>query len=111
MSFEKSTERLVNKSRLSSVQNGTFLVNTGRGGLVDEDAVAEALLSGRLGGYGADVLSMEPPRPQNPLLASPNSFITPHNAWASYEARARLIQIATENLRNFQQGKPTNVVN
>ncbi|MBQ9873836.1 MAG: hypothetical protein IJM30_05185, partial [Thermoguttaceae bacterium] len=72
--------------------------------------VARALRSGRLGGLGADVLSSEPPTIDNPLIKAPNCFITPHNAWASLEARTRLIKTATDNLRAFIEGNPINVV-
>ena len=107
----ESTRALVDASRLETMKSGAFLINTGRGPLLDETAVANALQSGRLGGLGADVLSTEPPEASNPLLTAPNCYLTAHNAWASFEARRRLIEIAVENLRAFQRGERLNVVN
>ena len=88
-----------------------FVINTGRGPLVDEAALAEALNQGRLAGAGLDVLSAEPPPASNPLITAKNCFITPHIAWAARSARARLIETAAGNLRAFLAGKPCNVVN
>ncbi|NCB09341.1 MAG: D-2-hydroxyacid dehydrogenase, partial [Bacteroidia bacterium] len=88
-----------------------FLVNTGRGPLVNEHDLAEALNTGRIAGAGLDVLSAEPPIAGNPLIQAKNCFITPHIAWATAEARSRLMQIAAENLEAFLSGKPKNVVN
>ena len=97
-----------------------ILINTGRGPLVDDQAVADALAEGRLAAFCADVLTEEPPKAErtaegrlqskNPLLAQPNAFITPHIAWATKEARGRLLQVATDNVRAFLNGKPVNVV-
>jgi glycerate dehydrogenase len=87
------------------------LINTGRGPLVDEQAVADALAANRLTAYCADVLSTEPPAPTNPLLSAPRCYLTPHIAWATREARTRLIQTATSNLLAFAAGNPVNVVN
>jgi glycerate dehydrogenase len=87
------------------------LINTGRGDLIDEEAVAEALQEGYLGGFAADVLSREPPPEDNPLLSAPNTFITPHIAWATAEARQRLLDIAIANIKAFQDGAPQNQVN
>ncbi|MBR4102723.1 MAG: D-2-hydroxyacid dehydrogenase, partial [Thermoguttaceae bacterium] len=84
---------------------------TGRGPLLDEAAVAAALVSGRLGGVGVDVLSTEPPASDAPLIGAPNCFISPHTAWATLEARTRLLAVAAENLRAFAAGRPVNVVN
>lgn len=104
------TKNLVNTARLARIKQGTLLINTGRGGLVDEEAVAEALVDGYLGGFAADVLSSEPPAEDNPLLDAPNSFITPHIAWATSEARQRLFDIALANIKAFQDGAPQNQV-
>ena len=90
---------------------GAILINTGRGPLVDEQAVANALQRGQLLGYGADVMSQEPPLADNPLLQCANAFLTPHIAWATFEARQRLQQIAIDNVQAFLKGKPINVVN
>ena len=105
------TDKLVNAGFLSQMKDGAFLVNTSRGGEVDEQALADALNRGKLSGAGVDVLSTEPPRPDNPLLTAKNIFITPHIAWASYETRVRLMEILKENIRGFMEGKPVNVVN
>ena len=105
------TRNLVDKQRLDTVKDGMLLINAGRGPLLNEQDVANALKSGKLGGLGADVLSTEPPSADNPLLHAPNCYLTPHNAWATSEARARLIQIATDNLKAFLENQPINVVN
>ena len=105
------TRNLVDKQRLDTVKDGMLLINAGRGPLLNEQDVADALKTGKLGGLGADVLSSEPPSADNPLLHAPNCYLTPHNAWATSEARARLIQIATDNLKAFIENQPINVVN
>lgn len=105
------THELINARTLACMKRGALLVNTGRGPLVNEADVAEALASGQLGGYGADVMCSEPPAADNPLFAQPNAFITPHIAWASVEARQRLLNATFDNIRAFQDGHPRNVVN
>jgi glycerate dehydrogenase len=105
------TANLVNARRLALMKPTAFLLNTSRGPLVDEPALAEALNSGRIAGAALDVLALEPPPADNPLLTARNCIITPHLAWATRAARARLMQIAVENARAFLQGKPQNVVN
>lgn len=105
------THELINARTLARMKRGALLVNTGRGPLVNEADVAEALASGQLGGYGADVMCSEPPAADNPLFAQPNAFITPHIAWASVEARQRLLNATFDNIRAFQDGHPLNVVN
>ena len=104
------TNHLVNAQRLSWMKPSAFLLNTSRGQLVDEDALAVALNSGKLAGAGLDVLSVEPPPASNPLLTARNCIITPHLAWATKAARSRLLQAAVENLRAFLSGKPQNIV-
>jgi len=104
------TQGLVDARRLALMKPGAFLINTSRGPLVDERALAEALDAGRIAGAGLDVLSAEPPPAENQLLAARNCNVTPHIAWASRAARGRLLATAVENLRNFQAGSPTNVV-
>lgn len=104
-------ENMVDARLLSRMKPTAFLVNTARGQLIDENALAEALKSGALGGAALDVVRQEPIRADNPLLSAPNCLITPHVAWASAEARARLLAIAAENLRAYLAGRPQNVVN
>jgi glycerate dehydrogenase len=104
------TERLVNAERLAMMKPTAFLINTSRGPLVDETALAEALNAGRLAGAGLDVLAVEPPRADNPLLAAKNCHITPHIAWATRSARARLLETVVDNVRAFLAGRPQNVV-
>lgn len=106
-----STRNLINRDSLSKMNPGAILINTSRGPIVNDHDVAEALRSGRLAAYGADVMSVEPPAIDNPLLAQPNAFITPHIAWATHEARTRLVNIAVANVRAFLAGYPQNVVN
>ena len=103
--------RMIGADALSCMKPGALLINTARGGLIDDAAVAEALVSGRLGGFGADVLTTEPPDAANPLLTAPNTIITPHIAWAPLEARRRLMDIAVANVRAFLAGNPVNRVN
>lgn len=102
---------MVNRERLSWMKPGAFLLNTSRGQLIDEAALAEALNKGRLAGAGLDVLSTEPPPWNNPLLTARNCIITPHLAWATRASRARLLQVAIANIRAFLAGTPQNVVN
>ena len=105
-----STRHLINADTLAKMKSSAILINTGRGPLIDDQAVADALAEGRLAAFCADVLTQEPPQADNPLLKQPNAFITPHIAWASKEARVRLIQVATNNVRAFLSGTPQNVV-
>lgn len=107
----KETERIVNRERISLMKSTAFLINTGRGGLVDEQALAEALNNGRIAGAAVDVLSTEPPQPSNPLLTAKNCIITPHIGWATKSARERLMKIVVNNIRAFLNGTPVNVVN
>jgi len=104
------TRHLINNETLQKMKLSAILINTGRGPLVDDQAVAEALAEGRLAAFCADVLTEEPPKATNPLLNQPNAFITPHIAWASTEARIRLLQVAIGNVRSFLHGHPQNVV-
>lgn len=101
-----STRHLINAASIAKMKPSAILINTGRGPLVDERAVADALNGGRLAAFGADVLSQEPPRGDNPLLSARNCFLTPHIAWATIEARTRLMSTATENVRQFIAGEP-----
>ena len=106
----ENTRHLMNDTTLRQMKPTAILINTGRGPLVDDQAVADALAEGRLAAFCADVLTEEPPKADNPLLKQPNAFTTPHIAWASTEARCRLIQVATDNVRSFLNGMPVNVV-
>ena len=106
----ESTRHLINAETLRQMKPTAVLINTGRGPLIDDEAVAKALADGRLAAFCADVLTEEPPKADNPLLQQPNAFITPHIAWASKEARIRLLQVATNNVRAFIGGKPVNMV-
>jgi glycerate dehydrogenase len=102
---------LVNANRLALMKPSALLINTARGGLVDEAALADALHRGAIAGAGLDVLTQEPPRDGSPLLHAENCTLTPHVAWATRAARSRLLQTATENVRVFLAGSPRNVVN
>ena len=105
-----TTHHLINHKTLQLMRPSTILINTGRGPLVDDQAVASALTSGQLAAFCADVLTKEPPQADNPLLGLPNAFITPHIAWATQEARTRLLQVAISNVEAFLNAKPQNVV-
>lgn len=105
------TQGLIQKEGLQRMKTTAFLLNTSRGPLLVEEDVAEALNNGWIAGAAMDVLSTEPPRPDNPLLTAKNCLITPHIAWASRDARSRLMAIAIRNAQNFLDGKPTNIVN
>lgn len=105
------TKHIINAQHLSWMKPSALLLNTSRGMLIDENALANALNSGRISGAGLDVLSVEPPPASNPLLTAKNCVITPHLAWATKAARSRLMQVAVENVRAFLRGKPQNVVN
>ena len=104
------THHLINRESLGKMKPSAILINTGRGPLVVDQDVANALRTKRLKAFCADVLTEEPPRADNPLLQCENAFITPHIAWASNEARARLVEVAISNVRAFVEGKPANVV-
>lgn len=106
-----SNRHLVDAARLAQMKPGAFLINTSRGPLVDATALAAALHDGRLAGAGLDVLETEPPPADNPLLTARNCYVTPHIAWATRAARARLLSAAVQNVAAFLQGTPENVVN
>ena len=105
-----ATERLVNAERLALMKPTALLLNTSRGPLVENQALAAALEAGRIGGAGLDVLDVEPPPADNPLLTAPNCIITPHIAWYAQASRQRLMDIAVENMRAFVRGEPLNTV-
>jgi glycerate dehydrogenase len=106
----EGTRHLINAESLRQMKPTAILINTGRGPLIDDQAVADALADGRLAAFCADVLTSEPPQADNPLLQQPNAFITPHIAWATKEARVRLLQVAMDNVRAFLNGTPVNAV-
>nr|VFK55929.1 MAG: glycerate dehydrogenase [Candidatus Kentron sp. TUN]VFK62088.1 MAG: glycerate dehydrogenase [Candidatus Kentron sp. TUN]VFK64910.1 MAG: glycerate dehydrogenase [Candidatus Kentron sp. TUN] len=101
----------VNAELIGKMKPSAFLINTSRGPLIDEDALADALNKERLAGAGLDVLAKEPPTPDCPLLTAKNCFITPHIAWATHAARARLMKAVIDNLKGFLRGEELNVVN
>lgn len=105
------TQHLVNAERLNSMKPESIIINTGRGALVDDQAMAEALNTNKIAAFGADVLTTEPAKEDNPLLKTKNCYLTPHIAWATREARLRLINICTENVRAYLDGEPVNQVN
>lgn len=105
------TQGMINRDSIAKMKDGVLLINTSRGPLVVEEDLAAALAAGKVAGAGLDVLSVEPARADNPLLAQKNCLITPHIAWAPKESRQRLMDIAVENLRAFLNGAPQNVVN
>ena len=104
-------KQMVNTEQLRTVRNGAIILNTARGQLIDEQAVADALHAGTLGGFGADVVAEEPILPTNPLLNAPNTLLTPHIAWATLEARKRLMCMCAENIHAFATGTPQHIVN
>lgn len=107
----KETNGLVNAAFLSRMKKTAYLINTSRGPVVNEADLRNALESGIIAGAGVDVLSSEPPKEDNPLIGAKNCFITPHIAWASLEARTRLMNIFRDNVKGFVSGKPINIVN
>lgn len=109
--LNKKTEGLINSQSLSLMKKSAFLINTSRGPVVDEKALADALNNGTIAGAGLDVLSAEPCERSNPLLNAKNCFITPHIAWAGLETRIRLMEILEKNLKAYLDGNPINVVN
>lgn len=106
----EQTKGLINRETISRMKDGVLLVNSSRGPLICEEDLREALISGKVGGAAVDVLSTEPPANDHPLLDAPNMLITPHIAWATKEARERLMEMAVENLAAFLSGKPIHVV-
>lgn len=106
----ETTHHLIGEETIKWMRSTTILINTGRGPLVDDEAVAKALKEERMKAYCADVMTVEPPKVDNPLIALDNAYITPHIAWASTEARMRLVQVAVDNVKAFVEGKPKNVV-
>ena len=109
--LSKQSENLINEETLSFMKPSAVLINTARGGLIDENALAKALKSGKIRASCHDVIGFEPMQEDFPLFGIENCFITPHVAWAGKETRQRLVDIAGENVKKFIEGKPQNVVN
>lgn len=105
------TKNLINAERIAQMKDGAILLNTARGGLVDDEVLANSLHSGKIAGAGLDVVSKEPIRDDNPLLRAPRCIITPHIAWVPEETRGRLLKLVETNIQAFLAGKPQNVVN
>lgn len=105
------TQHLINRETIAKMKDGAMLINTARGALVEESALAQALNAGKLRGAAVDVVSQEPMTPDNPLLSCKNCIITPHIAWAPVESRQRLLDCVVENIRSYLAGHPQNVVN
>lgn len=105
------TKDLINKNSISELKDGVIIINAARGPLVNEADMAEALRSGKVSGYAADVVSVEPMREDNPLLNCPNTILTPHTAWAPKETRERLIAMCAQNIESYLNGNPINKVN
>lgn len=108
--LNEKNKGFINRSLLETMQPSALLVNTSRGPLINEDDLAEALNSGRIAGAALDVLSTEPPSPDNPLLKAKNCLITPHIGWATFEARSRLMQTVVDNIQAFLNKNPQNVI-
>lgn len=106
----EETKNIINQDSLSMMKQTSYILNTGRGPLINEEDLAQALANNMIAGAGLDVLSSEPPVLTNPLLLAPNCVITPHIAWASFESRKRLLQMVADNLRSFSQGNSINTV-
>ena len=105
------TENIISRENIAKMKEGALLINTARGALIDEQAVADALVSGKLRGAAVDVATVEPMHRDNPLLSAPNCLITPHMAWAPLESRRRLLNTVADNVRCYIEGNPQNVVN
>lgn len=105
------TKEMINKDSISLMKKDAYLINTARGGFVNEQELADALKAGMIAGYAADVISVEPMKEENPLLGCPNCILTPHIAWAPHETRERLMNVCLENLKAWLKGNPQNKVN
>lgn len=109
--LNKDTTGLISNQTIAKMKDGVYIVNTARGGVIVEENLADALVSGKVAGFAADVISSEPPKNVNPLINAPNTIITPHLAWATLAARSRLMKGVENNLLAFLSGNPTNKVN
>jgi glycerate dehydrogenase len=108
--LKEDNNQFVNRELLNLMKPSAFLINTSRGALINEEDLADALNNDRLAGAGLDVLSIEPPSSDNPLLKAKNCLITPHIGWATFEARSRLMQVVVNNVKAFINGSPVNEV-
>lgn len=106
----EETKEIINEDSIRQMKEGVIILNTSRGGLVNEAALYAGLLSGKIGGAGLDVLQIEPPKAGNLLIGAPNCVVTPHNAWAPKATRERLLLMAANNIRHYLEGKPVNVI-
>lgn len=109
--LKENNKALINSQTISQMKPSAWLINTSRGGLIQEEELAQALNEGKLAAAALDVLSLEPPSQENPLIGAKNTLITPHNAWCAWEARKRLLEMTIANLKAFLEGIPQNVVN
>lgn len=109
--MNKETDRLINRDTIAKMRDGVYIINTARGGIIEENDLAAALKSGKVAGFAADVISSEPPENTNPLINAPNTIVTPHLAWATLAARSRLMDGVRDNLFAYLNGTPTNKVN
>lgn len=109
--LKEDNKRIIRRETIKKMRDGVMIINTARGGLVDEEDLAEAIISGKVSGAGLDVLTNEPPVDSSPLIGLDNVIITPHIAWAPLESRSRLLDVTVANLRAYMDGHPQNVVN
>ena len=107
----ESTKNMINKDTIAKMKDGVIILNNSRGGLINEQDLADALHSGKVLGAGLDVMAVEPIEKDNPLLTAPNCFITPHISWAALDTRRRLIRFAIDNVKKYLEGNPINIVN
>lgn len=107
----EKTRNMIDKESIAKMKDGVIILNNSRGGLINEQDLADALHSGKVYGAGLDVMAVEPIEKDNPLLSAPNCFITPHISWAALDTRRRLIRFAIDNVKKFIEGNPINVVN
>jgi glycerate dehydrogenase len=108
--LNEDTDRIICQDSLTKMKKGVYILNTSRGGLIDESALLTALNSGKVSGAGLDVLTVEPPKDGNPLITHPNCIITSHNAWAPRATRKRLLHMAVDNIRSFMDGQPQHLI-
>ena len=108
--MNKETEKMICRETIDKMKDGVIIINVSRGGLVNEQDLADALASGKVAAAAADVVTVEPMKEDNPLLTAPNMCLTPHLAWASVEARKRLIDVVADNVKSYLKGEKLNVL-